>query len=139
MVNIFPQLGALATTAPTHSNTSNALPNAELDASTVITPPLRPFVPITASLESNSDLAQQAKTFDQLTTAVDKINDRLLESKQTLSFALDDESGRMVIRLTDTTTNEVIRQIPSEEALKFTQYIDEYADALVGLLLQQKA
>ncbi|WP_242466265.1 flagellar protein FlaG [Chromatium okenii] len=78
-------------------------------------------------------------TSEQLTATLERINDRLQDNDSTVSFAVDDESGRMVIRVTDTRTDELIRQIPSEEALYFAKYIDEHLDNLVGLVLHQKA
>lgn len=140
MVSEFSQLGAvgLPTTAarsnPNKSNASSA--DARLDAA-VLTPSQR-IISIVALSESD-DTVQQPANLEQLSSAIERINDRLRDNDQTLSFALDDESGRMVIRLTDTATNELIRQIPTEEALKFAQHIDEYTDRLIGLVLQQKA
>jgi flagellar protein FlaG len=52
-----------------------------------------------------------------------------------LSFAIDDSSERVVIRITDVSTGELIRQIPSEDALSIASSLDK----LQGLLLKQKA
>lgn len=51
-----------------------------------------------------------------------------------LQFTLDDSSGKMVVRVVDTQTNELIRQIPSEEALAISKAIDR----LQGLIVPQK-
>jgi flagellar protein FlaG len=53
-----------------------------------------------------------------------------------LSFSTDKQSGLTVIRVTDTETNEVIRQIPTQEALAMTHTIDS---DLRGNLVNQKA
>ncbi|MBK1719486.1 flagellar protein FlaG [Thiocystis violacea] len=74
-------------------------------------------------------------TVEQVAQAVDRINEMMQNGKQTLSFQLDDDSGRMVVRVTDAQTKEVIRQIPTEETLKFAQYVD----GLVGLIFNKKA
>lgn len=42
-----------------------------------------------------------------------------------LSFSLDDSTGRVVVKVTDSTSGEVIRQIPSEEALRLAERLDE--------------
>ncbi|RJG09864.1 flagellar biosynthesis protein FlaG [Pseudomonas cavernicola] len=42
-----------------------------------------------------------------------------------LSFNLDDSSGRVVVKVTDSVSGEVIRQIPSEEALKLAESLAE--------------
>jgi len=52
-----------------------------------------------------------------------------------LSFAIDDSSDRVVIRITDASTGELIRQIPSEDALSIASSLDK----LQGLLLKQQA
>ena len=74
-------------------------------------------------------------TVEQVKQAVDRINEMMQNGKQTLSFQIDDDSGRMVIKVTDAQTKEVIRQIPSEETLNFAQYVD----GLVGLIFNKKA
>jgi flagellar protein FlaG len=53
-----------------------------------------------------------------------------------LSFSTDKESGRTVITVTDPTTDQVIRQIPTQEALEMTHTID---NELRGKLINQKA
>mgnify|MGYP003596893236 CR=1 FL=1 len=45
--------------------------------------------------------------------------------RRNLSFNLDDSSGRVVVKVTDSLSGEVIRQIPSEEALKLAESLDE--------------
>ncbi len=79
--------------------------------------------------------ASDQETVEKLTEAVDKINEMMQNGKQTLTFQLDEESERMVIRVLDAQTKEVIRQIPSEETLKFAKYVD----GLVGLIFNKKA
>ena len=46
-----------------------------------------------------------------------KLNDSMKQEQRSLQFSVDDASGRMVIKVTDTETNEVIRQIPPEQVL----------------------
>lgn len=72
---------------------------------------------------------------EKLTEAVDKINEMMQQGKQMLTFQLDDDSGRMVVRVIDAQTDEVVRQIPSEETLNFAKYVD----GLAGLIFNKKA
>ena len=51
-----------------------------------------------------------------------------------LQFSIDDDTGRTVIKVVDATTQEVIRQMPSEELLAITQSLDK----LSGLFVKQK-
>jgi len=76
-----------------------------------------------------------AASAEELKKAVDAINRRLDESGQNLQFSLDEDSGKMVVRVVDTATKDVIRQIPSEVALAISHSLEK----LQGLLLKQKA
>ena len=68
--------------------------------------------------------------------AVEEINRAMRQSNRNLEFSVDDATSRVVVRLTDTETGEVIRQIPSEETLAISRSIGEFQQ---GLLLKQKA
>jgi flagellar protein FlaG len=71
----------------------------------------------------------------RLNEAVDTINRRLQDSSQQLRFAVDHDSGRMVVRVVDTATDQTIRQIPSEVAIAISQSLEK----LQGLLVRQQA
>lgn len=49
--------------------------------------------------------------------AVVKLNEYLQQERRTLQFSVDQASGRTVITITDSETDEVIRQIPPERVL----------------------
>lgn len=57
--------------------------------------------------------------------AVARLNDYVQTTQRDLNFSLDDESGRMVVTVTDRKTNEVVRQIPDELALKLAQNLQQ--------------
>lgn len=82
--------------------------------------------------------ATDTATIKELSEAVKKINDMLEKNKRLLTFQLDEDSGQMVVRIVDAQTEEVVRQIPSEETLKFAKYVDEWV-GLVGLTFNQQA
>jgi len=67
--------------------------------------------------------------------AVDAINRKLEEGSQQLRFAIDGDSGKMIVRVVDTATNQVIRQIPSEVAIAISHSLEQ----LQGLLVRQRA
>lgn len=48
-----------------------------------------------------------------------------------LSFAVDDETGRTVISVRDSETGELIRQVPSEEALRIARNLDRALPTLI--------
>lgn len=66
-----------------------------------------------------------------------------LSKNTNLQFSVDDQSGTRVVRLIDSSTQEVIRQIPSEEMIRIAEGIDKFQEsgknAVKGLLLKQDA
>lgn len=54
---------------------------------------------------------------DEVATAVIKISEYVQNLQRDLQFNIDKESGRVVVRVIDSETDELIRQIPSEEVL----------------------
>ncbi|HRQ59072.1 MAG TPA: flagellar protein FlaG, partial [Azoarcus taiwanensis] len=51
-----------------------------------------------------------------------------------LRFTIDDDTGRTVVKIVDKETDEVIKQIPSEEMLRISRALD----TLQGLLIKQE-
>ena len=62
---------------------------------------------------------------EELTGAVDQLNGYLEETHRGLRFSIDDNSGRTIVRVVDRETDEVIRQIPSEEMLAMIRHFNE--------------
>lgn len=57
--------------------------------------------------------------------AVTSIQNFVQNIRRDLSFSLDDSSGRVVVKVTDSASGEVIRQLPSEEALRLAESLEE--------------
>jgi len=97
----------------------------------------RALTQVSASATGNpgTDGKTPAETAEQVTQAVERLNGMMQSGQQSLRFAVDDDSGRMVVRVMDAQTEEVIRQIPSEETLRFAEYVD----GLVGMIFNKKA
>ncbi len=70
----------------------------------------------------------QAINTETLDKAVQQINDNEQVVRREIKFNIDEDSGKTVIKIMDMTTNEVIRQIPNEEALVFARKLNEGAD-----------
>ena len=71
----------------------------------------------------------------QVEHAVEQIRQVVTAMAQNLRFSIDQGSGKTVIRVVDTQTKEVVRQIPTEEALSLSQALGR----MHGLLLNGKA
>lgn len=70
-----------------------------------------------------------------LSKAVDSINEAMKNLSNRIEFTIDDDSKRQVVKVIDPDTREVIRQMPSEEALAIAKALDR----LQGLLIKQQA
>lgn len=71
----------------------------------------------------------------ELDKAVKDISEFVKTVNNSLQFSIDDELGRTVVKVIDTGTKEVIRQIPSDEMLSIAKALG----SIKGLLVQQKA
>jgi flagellar protein FlaG len=83
-----------------------------------------------------SPTASRQPSAEELKRISDELQHRTSSAAPELKFAVDADSGRTVIKVTDSTTDKVIRQIPSEEALQISEDMDRFQK---GLLLNRKA
>jgi len=72
---------------------------------------------------------------DKVKQATEMINKTIQTLSRNLEFSVDKESKENVVKVVDTDTGDVIRQIPSEETLRIAQALDQ----LQGLIIKQKA
>lgn len=81
-------------------------------------------------LSSSKNIEQMANlaSVDQLKTQVDKLNQTLEQSGQSITFGIDETTQTPVIEVKDRSTDELIRQLPSEDSLKMMQQIQDYLD-----------
>lgn len=89
-----------------------------------------------AAVEAVKDsAASKPVDSEQLETAVSNINKVLSVRSQELEFSVDKESDRTIVTVLDKNTKEVIRQMPSREALEIAKALDR----LQSLLTKQTA
>ena len=67
----------------------------------------------------------------QLAQAVDNLNKRFKDSHTDLRFSVDDDSGRMVVSVVDAADGTVLRQMPTEEALRVSKALDKALGTLI--------
>ncbi|HTD06444.1 flagellar protein FlaG [Undibacterium sp.] len=87
-----------------------------------------PAVPVSAVQQP-----EQPPTAEQLTNALKEINKTV--ASQGIEFSVDSDSHRTVVKIVDRQTNQLIRQIPTKEALEIAKDLDNWH----GLLINQKA
>jgi flagellar protein FlaG len=67
---------------------------------------------------------------EQVEGAVATIQDFVQTVQRSLNFAVDDSSGQVVVKVTDADSGDVIRQIPTEEALHLAENLNEVRSLL---------
>lgn len=67
--------------------------------------------------------------------AVDRLKQFVSTTDADINFAIDSKSGVPVVKIIDHSTKDVIRQIPSEEAISLAMALDK----LQGLFVREKA
>ncbi len=84
-----------------------------------------------------SAVTQTAKvpTASEVNKAVIDINKTVQAISQNLEFTVDTDANEVVVKVVDQQTKEVLRQIPSVEALEIAKSLDK----LQGLLIKQQA
>jgi flagellar protein FlaG len=80
---------------------------------------------------------QAAPSRDQLARAVAELNKSQQAKSQGLEFSIDTDTRRTVVKVVDQATREVLRQIPTPEALEIAKALE--AQSTKGVLIQQTA
>ena len=70
-------------------------------------------------------------TLEEIETAVNELNDRVAKQELSVAFGVDEKSGRIVVKISDNKTGELVRQVPSEETLQFAQNVKKGIGVLV--------
>lgn len=71
----------------------------------------------------------------ELKRSLEAINKFLQPTNGAIEFSVDEDSNRTIVKIVDTKTQTVLRQIPSKEALEIAKDLDK----LQGLLVRDKA
>lgn len=80
-------------------------------------------------------IAAESFSDEQIAQAVEQINDELGNMAQDLKISIDKETGKTIVKIIDTASQEVIRQFPTEEAVAIARSLDK----VHGLLFEDKA
>jgi flagellar protein FlaG len=85
--------------------------------------------PANAETVSATPVKNDKKASAELNAAVQQMNTYVQNIQRDLQFSIDEESGRNVVKVIDSKSKEVIRQIPSEEVLALArQWAEQQAD-----------
>ena len=96
-------------------------------------------------LEVDATKAEAATDLEAVQEAVESIGRFLETSSTSLRITVTDELARPIYTVIDSSTNEVVRQIPSEEVVAMSEFLKAKTaneahskTALVGFLLVEK-
>ena len=78
------------------------------------------------------DTGSEPESLDEV---VSDLNNLVRDLHRELQFTVDDKSGDTVIKVVDRETDEVVRQIPSEEVMRMRRHLQETA----GVIFQDSA
>jgi flagellar protein FlaG len=70
-----------------------------------------------------------------LAKAVKMLNDHVAPALQSIEFSMDKETNRTIVKVVDTATQKVLRQIPNEEVIAISKTLGK----LQGLMIRQTA
>jgi flagellar protein FlaG len=91
--------------------------------------------PVAPSTGAALAQAERKPSHAELGNAIADLNKVAQANAQGVRFSLDEDSGRTVVKVVDTQTDKVLRQIPSVEALKLWRSIEQ----MQGVMLRDKA
>ena len=86
--------------------------------------------------EVDVELSQEA-----LEKVVSQLNAYIQNTQRDVDFSVDDATGRVVVKVIDSESEEIIRQIPSEEMLAISRHLVESLETEQpkGFLIELKA
>lgn len=83
-------------------------------------------------------VVEQAQiSMEKVDKVVNELRDLVQTMRRDLNFHVDYVTGRVVIRVVETSTNRVVRQIPEEEVLSLARHLEEILDDMPkGVLIE---
>lgn len=95
---------------------------------------VRPVLDAKQAVEGGASRASDAPAPERLTGAIQRVNETvesLLGVDKRLRFRVDDATGTVIATLTDGKTEEIVRQIPSEDFLDVAARLRELGSLLL--------
>jgi flagellar protein FlaG len=92
--------------------------------------------PTGKSVTATASDAKESQNEQAVQNAVDEMNKAMVASSQNVQFSMDKDLGQIIVKVVDTQTKEVLKQMPSPEALAMSKSI---STRLRGLMIHDKA
>ncbi|HKO88579.1 MAG TPA: flagellar protein FlaG [Burkholderiales bacterium] len=110
-------LDALSTAMRSSAQASTPAPKTAPEQATVAAPePVKASVPPPPDIEA----------------VVEQLNRMMQRMNNSLQFEVDRSTGKTVVRVLDSNTNEILRQFPSEEVLAIARALENAKGALLS-------
>jgi len=84
----------------------------------------------TAEVQASSQSEAVVVSEKQLEEMVDDLNGLAQSVQRQLQFNIDDDNGKVYVKVVDKATNDVIREIPSEDIRDMQKHLKEASEAL---------
>lgn len=91
-------------------------------------------VKLAVAAQEKAPVAKEASP-EQLKAAIKSVREYIEPTKSDLEFSVIEETDQVVVKIIDSSTKEVIRQMPSEEMIAIAKALD----SIKGLLLKESA
>ena len=79
----------------------------------------------------NEQVKEGVAELSELQNAVEELNEKVARQELKVNFTVDKETGRFIVKVMDSKTGHLIRQIPNEETLQFTRSVERGLGAIV--------
>jgi len=110
------------------------LPSSTMSTAQKATAPDTDITPLPVSTV-RPKVGNKPESEEQIKQAVQKIQGAVDNLAHNLRFSIDEDTGKTIIKVVDTHTDEVIRQFPTEQAIEIARTLDK----VQGLLFNDKA
>jgi len=97
---------------------------------------LRPAAAVKAVSLQGTGEGERSDTQQQAAQALQHAVEHIQSTQRTLQFSVEEASGNVVVKVIDSETQEMIRQIPSEEVLGIATRLEA---ATKGVLIDEQA
>lgn len=91
--------------------------------------------PVEATTQQAVQAVSSTTQDEEVREAIAKVNEMVSSMDRGLEFSVDEETNIKIVKVVDTQSKEVIRQMPSEEVVQISKWLDK----LQGMLLRDKA
>jgi len=86
-----------------------------------------------SATEVTDNNKKQQEEMQEIENVVSNISDYVQTIRRELQFTVDEDSGSTVVKVFNKETDELIRQIPSEDFLKLAKTITDYKSTLLDV------